>query len=86
MNISDLTDKQRKDVLHHLRCAVLAHATQWDNDRQIESILDREIDISETIEDLATSVDADAATITPDDLTFIRLEDLTTYIPDEDNE
>jgi hypothetical protein len=86
MNIADLTPEQQAQVLHHLRAATLAHALQWDHDRKIEALLDRELELSETIESLAVCVDADASTLTPEDLTFITLDNLAELIPDEDPE
>ena len=82
MNLSDLTEEQRNKVLHHFRAAVLARALQWDHERQIELILDREIDVD--IQDYAAGVDADAESLSPDDLTFIDEEELAAAIPDEE--
>jgi hypothetical protein len=82
MNIADLTEEQKAQVLHHLRAATLARALQWDHEREIELILDREIEVE--IECLAAGVDADAATLTPEDLTFIELHELPDLIPDEE--
>ena len=80
MNLSELTEEQRQQALHHLRCAARARALQWDHERQIEQIIDREIDNSdEIITCLAGDVNADAEDINPSDLTFITEQDLQKY-------
>lgn len=84
MNLSDLTPEQRDQVLHHFRAAVRARALQWDHERQIELLLDRELDLG--IEDYAGGVDVDAESLSPEDLTFIGHDDLAFAIPDEDEE
>jgi hypothetical protein len=80
MNLTDLTEKQRAQALHHLRGAARARAMQWDHEREIEQLLDREIDdTNDIITTLAGAVDGDAEDLDPGQLTFITEEDLATY-------
>jgi len=80
MNLTDLTEEQRAYALHHLRGAARARAMQWDHERQIELILDREINRGDMlICHLAGACDSDAADLDPDQLTFITDEELQQY-------
>lgn len=80
MNLTDITEEQRAYALYHLRGAARARAMQWDHERQIEQILDRDIDNGDKfLTSLAGSVDSDAADLDPGDLTFITEEELQQY-------
>lgn len=81
MNLSDITDEQRASVLYHFRAAVRARALQWDHERQIELILDRDVELD--IEFYAAGVDVDAESLSPEDLTSIDQAELAMAIPDE---
>lgn len=77
MNISHLTPEHRAEALHHLRCAARARAIQWDHEREIERIMNREINAD--ISTLAAALDCDAEDLDPDSLTCITKQDLEDY-------
>ena len=71
MDINNITEEQKTDIVYHFRSAVLARALQWDHERAIEEICDREFDIdvaSWAAEVLSPSSIEDADFITWDDI------------------
>lgn len=82
MNLAQLPAEKLKQALYHFRAAILARAQQWDHEREIELLLDREVEIE--IEDYASGVEGDTGAMTPDDITFVDYEDLLIAIPDEE--
>jgi hypothetical protein len=74
MNINEITEEQKEDILHHFRAAVLARALQWDHERAIEEMLGREINTD--VQDWSINVYGEARNLEPADLTYITWDEI----------
>jgi len=75
MDIENLTETQKEDILFHFRAATLSLARKWDHERSIELILDTEL-TDFKLESFASWVGASGPEVSPDDLTFIKWDDV----------
>jgi hypothetical protein len=74
MNINEITEEQKEDILYHFRAAVLARALQWDHERAIEKMLGREINTD--VQDWSINVYGEARNLEPADLTYITWDEI----------
>lgn len=87
MNINDITENQKKEILWYYRHLVMLEALQWDAQAAIERILNREISDFK-LDGFTVNVDSDvilSGEESGEDLTFITWEDIKEILAEKEN-
>ena len=79
LKLEELTEDLKEELLYHFRAAALARAKQRDHEGMIEGILQNEINNTQ-MEHFAAGVEGDADTLLPDDLQFIKWQDIESIL------